>query len=239
VWLHGVLIGTLIAGSAGAQQQPQIFPNLLYGPSAWSILRFTNPSEIPKSVRINVYRADGSKVDLQPLYTIAARSTVDVRVEGGGSEYQYCWAQVEDVSARRSGPALKIEALVEQVVGDKLEEFPESTAPIYRYDHWLSPSSAVSGEHLFFLNTSDEPVKLEICSVNTFPNCSADGSKAVRITMNAKQSMVFRMGTVRRRFLLIQCHPVVPFVIGLLRSASPITREYSSDSSISFDESGK
>lgn len=239
MWLPGVLIGSLLAGPAEAAPAPQIFPNLLFGPSAWSILRLTNPSGIPKSVRIEVYRADGSKLDLQPLYTIAARSTADVRVDGSGSQYQYCWAQVEDVSTRHSGPQLKIEALVEQVVGNQLEEFPESTATIYRNDHWISPSSAVSGEHLFFMNTSDTPVTLEICSVNTFPNCSSDGSKAVRITINPKQSMLFRMGAVRRRFLLIRWHPVIPFVIGVLRSASPITREYSSDSSISFDESGK
>jgi hypothetical protein len=138
VWLVGVLIGSLVAAPAGAQQAPQVFPNLLFGPNAWSILRLTNPSEIPKSVRIDVYREDGRKLDLQPLYTVAAQSTIDVRVEGSGLYYQYCWAQVTEVSTRRSSPALEIEAREEQVIGNTLEEFPQSAVPVYHYDYWLS-----------------------------------------------------------------------------------------------------
>jgi hypothetical protein len=215
----------------------QIFPDLLYGPDAWSLLRIANLSPFMKSARLDVYRGDGKALQSGRIVTLSPNQSVDIRIEEPTKELALCWARIEDISTNKSGPPLEASARVEHVVGNKLEDFPQHALPPDRTGRWLSPAKAVSNRNLFFLNISDAPTVLEICSVNTFPACSA---KPVRTAVKPKQAIILKIGSLRKRALLIRSTPVVVSIIGLLGPDMPTTREYSSESSITFDEpSGK
>lgn len=232
------LISPLLAQKAPSfpVQSPQIFPNLSYGPNAWSLLRLTNPSAILKSVRVDAFRADGQPVPLEPVYTVPAHQSVDVRIQEHTTENEYCWARVEDVSKKKSNQPLEVGARAEQIAGDTLQDFPQYVSPVSRSNRWVSPSSEVMNRQLFFLNTSSKATELEICSVNRRQDCAGNGAKAIRATVNPRQSIVLSIGTIRKSFLLIKPVPAVPSIIGLMSPESPRVRKYSAESSISFDE---
>ena len=234
-----VLISPLLAQQAPffPVKPSQIFPSLSYGLDAWSLLRIRNPSTVAKSALVAVYRADGEPLQPERIIPLAPRQSTDIRIEEPAADYEVCWASVVDVSKNKSGEPLQADARVERVAGNKLEDFPQSASLPDRTGHWMSPADGVSNQRLFFLNLSDSPTNLEICSVNFGPTCSAAGARATSATVKGKQSIVLNIGVLKRRGLLIRSVPVVPSIIGLLQPSIPTTREYSSESSITFDES--
>lgn len=212
-------------------ETPQIFPSLSYGPNAWSILRLTNPAASPKSVKVDVYCGDGERLSLEPLYTVNPHDSVEIRIEGDKSKDEMCWARIEDVSQRKSKPSLQANARAEEVNGNKLENFPQRVAKPERNNRWLSPAASVSNRDLFFLNTSDKATVLTVCPFDAVVPCTGP----IRVAVNPKQSVVLKVGTIRRSYLLIRSSVTVSAVIGLLRAGSSTTRVFSAESSIDFN----
>lgn len=233
----------LLAGPLPAQRAPiypvkraQIFPNLSYGPGAWSLLTLSNPSPFSKLARIEVYRSDGTPMQPGRVVTLPPKQSIDLRIEEPAMHAELCWARIEDISKNRGGQPIEASARLEQVNGNRLEDFARSVMPMQHAGQWISPADAVSNKSLFFLNTSRKATILEICSVNSQPSCSTEGAKPVRTPVKARQAIILEIGTLRKRALLIRSTPSVESIIGLLESETPTTREYSSESSISFDE---
>ncbi len=226
-----------------AQQAPffplnpvQIFPNLLYGPDVWSLVRLRNPSALPKSARVELYRGDGEVMKSESRVVLSPGQSIDIRIEEPTTGNRLSWARIQDVSKNKSGQPLEVSARVEKVSGNQLEDFPAYASRPDRAGHWLSPASAVSNRNLFFLNISGTPTVLEICSVNIHPRCAADGEKPLRTAVKPGQSIILKIGSLKKRSLSIRSAPGVTSVIGLMQPEMPSTREYSSESSVSFDE---
>jgi hypothetical protein len=219
------------AATSYSVETPRIFPSLSYGPHAWSLLHLTNPSGSPKSAKVDVYCAKGDRLPLEPVYTVSPHGGVDIRIEGNSSKDEMCWARIEDVSQRKSKPSLQANARAEEVNGNKLEEFPQRVAKPERNNHWLSPAASVSNRDLFFLNTSDKATVLDICSIDIRTACR----ESIRVRVEAKQSVVLKVGTLRKTYLLIQSSVTVPAVIGLLRAGPSTSRVFSTESSIDFN----
>lgn len=214
----------------------QVFANLSYGPNAWSLLSLNNPSTFIKSARVDIYRSDGKPIRSGRVVTLAPNQSLDIRIEKQARAVELCWARVEDTSKSKSGQPLQASARVERVVGNKLEDFPQYVIPPQAADQWVSPANAVSEKELFFLNTADTPTLLEVCSIDRWATCWAEGVKPVRTPVKPRQAIVLRIGNIRKRALLIRSIPRVVSVIGLLGPELPMIREYSSQSFITFDE---
>ena len=239
-WQGGVILIALIAPS-WCQQPPEypvryelIFPSLLLGRSSWSLVRLTNTSNVSKSARVEAYCGKGQALPLQRNWRVMPGASQNVRIEFDSQYPQLCWVRIEARS--RSEPVLQASARLEQVDGNKLMDFPLYVSLIERTKYWLSPGDAVSNQRLYFLNLSNKATTLEVCSVNAQPTCSADHSKPTRATVEPRQSIVLTIGKLQKRELSISSAPFVPSVIGLLRPEAPTTREFSSQSSIRFDE---
>ena len=191
---------------------------------------------LPKTVRVDVYRSDGSPIQSEHIVTLAPRQSIDIRIEERTTVNKSCWARVEDISKNKSRQPLEASARVEHITGNTLEDFPEDAFPSERTGKWLSPAKGVSNKLLFFLNVSDRPTVLEMCSVNTGSTCSAENAKPLRTAVKPRQAVVLKIGNLQRRTLSIRSTPAVMSIIGLLQPEMPKTREYSSESSVSFDE---
>lgn len=237
------LLAILLSGQLPAQQLPvfrlkptQIFPTLGYGPHEWSLLRLTNPARFVKTARIDVYRGNGEIMQADHVVSVAPGQSADIRIEKSTTEEDWCWARLEDVSTNKAGQPLEVSARVERVTGNVLEDFPQNAVSPERRSQWLSPASAVSNRQLFFLNMSEAAAVLEICSANAYPKCSAESAASLRTVVKPRGAVVIRVGNVLRPALLIQSTRVVLSVVGLLRPETPSAREYSAESSITFDE---
>lgn len=232
----------LLAGRLLAQQAPvfpvkpvQIFPSLGYGPDEWSLLRLTNRSSVAKYARVEVYCAAGKRMQPDHVVTLLPDESSDIRIEEHTAQNELCWARIEDVSKEKPGPPLEASARMERISGNTLQDFPQHVMAPQRRNQWLSPAKAVSNRDLFFLNISGTETALEICSVNARLKCP-EGAVPVTTFVKAKQAVVLRIGNLRRPGLLIRSMPTVPCIIGLLGPKIPETREYSAESSITFDE---
>ncbi len=242
VSLTSRLFLVVLAGRLLAQQAPvfpvksvQIFPTLGCGPDEWSLLRLTNPSAVARSVGVDVYCASGKRIQPDHVVTLPPDESTDIRIEEHTTKNELCWARVEDVSKEKAGPPIEASARMERIMGNTLDDFPQLAMPPQRRNQWLSPAKAVSNKQVFFLNISDAATALEICSVNTRPKC-AEGTKPVHTVVRPRQAVVLTIGNLQRPRLLIRSMHVVPCIIGLLRPDMPAAREYSTESSITFDE---
>jgi hypothetical protein len=217
---------------------PQIFPTLSYGPSAWSLLRLTNPAASPKSVKVSVYRSNGELLPIDSLYTLKPGEMVDIRIDGQQvSYYESCWARVEDVSIRKSKPSLQVSAREEQVTGNTLEDHPQTIARSSPAGRWLVSAVAVGDRSAFFLNVSDKPTLLNVCSADTAwrPSCSRNGS-GTHVAVNPRQSVVLKFRNLRQPYLLVESSVRVNAIFGLLRLEPGTRRVFSTESSVNFDE---
>jgi hypothetical protein len=151
-------------------------------------------------------------------------------------ENEWCWARIEDTSTTKSGRRIMVSARIEQIDKNKLEDFPEFASRVQNTGQWLSPARAVTNKRLLFLNVSDSPTILEICSVNFQARCSADDPKMRRTSVKPRELVILMIGKLQRQTLSLRSIPTVPAVIGLLEPGIPTTREYTSDSSVRFGD---
>jgi len=183
-----------------------IFPTLTYGPDSWSLLRLQNPAAVSKVAKIVAYRSDGEPMLTNSLYTLKPGETIDIRIGVQSSSSERCWARVEDMSSRRSKPSLRVSAGEEHLNGDVLEDYQQTTASPRLVRRWLNSARAVSGRNVLFLNVSDKPTIISVCSTFSSPDCDRTGT--TRIGVNAKQMVVLSVRKIGRPYLLIK--PIAP-----------------------------
>jgi hypothetical protein len=231
------LTAALLWGQSRRTTDPAIFPILSYGPNAWSLLRLENPADSPKSVQVDVYRHDGTRLPIQSLYRLKPRETVEIRIEDPATDYESCWARVADVSNPRSRPSLLVSAREEEVKGNHLEEYPQTASLPATAGRWVTDASAVSERKVLFLNISGQATALKVCGANS-PRSSCDGKSAAtsHVTANPRQSVVLRIATLRKPYLVIESSTNGAAIIGLLRPESGTSRVYSSETSVTFDD---
>jgi hypothetical protein len=171
------------------------------------------------------------------MYTLNSGETIDIRINGKASVYESCWAQVQDVSVRRSKPNLQAGAREEQVKGDTLEDFQQTIARPQPFEGWLYPAGEVAGKDVFLLNVSDKPTVLAVCAARALPDSPVYCvEKPALIPVSPKQTVVLGIRNLHRPYLLIQSAVKVDAIFGFLRPESGIRRTFSTESSIDFND---
>ena len=217
-----------------APERTWYVPALGYGPGAWSILRIHNRSVAPQSVRVEVYRENADRIALEPQVTVAPGATREIRIDGVSSTDQLCWAKVVE---RAGNPALEIQASVELLEGNALEEFPRRPHLASAETHWVSRSAAVEGKRLYFLNAGP-PTVVSFCTAKkpTPGECTRRSRGVAHFPLKSGLSLSVQVRKLARPFFVTQSSVPGAAVLVMFEHSPGRKRFFSSDSSVEFDE---
>ena len=219
-----------------APAQSWEIPALGYGPNAWSILRFTDNSDFPASFQVDVYCGDGSRFPLGPTFTVAPRKDLDVRIEAATNAPVLCWARVNQKSGIQ-GPEIQLQAFIETLKGNQLEDFDRKPAPATANAAWAMLGANVAGQQLYVLNASEKQTVLTFCAANR-PDpkaCEHKGANPVRRVANPRQAVLIDIRKFTKKYLITLSSQPGRAIIEVFNDQPGHRRVYTSESSISFD----
>jgi len=203
-------------------------PALAYGPNIWSILRFSNDSESPQPVNVDVYCKDGQRLPIGPMFEIGPHQTHDVRVEGPASDVSSCWARVVS--------DLEVRAFVQVLNGDQLETFDRRPAEARNFATRTIPAQEVEDKHLYFANLAEMPTVLAFCGANQsrLGGCQKSGTAVFRIVVKPREAVKLDVKTVGEKYLVIESSRPGLAMTVLFSDDPGRTRFYSAESTIDF-----
>lgn len=209
-------------------------PALGYGTGAWSVLRIGNRSGVPETVRVEVYGENGNLILLEPEVTIAPGATREIRIDGASSTDQLCWAKVVEPPGT---PPIEIQAAVEILEGNSLEEFPRLPHLASPDAHWVSRSAAVEGKRLYFLNAGS-PTVVSFCTAKkpTPDACGRRNSGAAHYPLKRGQSLSVLIRKLHRPFFVTRSSVPGAAVLVMFEDSPGRKSYFSSDSSVQFGE---
>ena len=151
----------------------------------WSLVRLTNSGTMARTVRVDVYREDGTQLPIGPTFEVAPGATQDVRIEIPAKSFEACWARVtlpNDVAAR---------GIVEVLEGNALEDFSREAHELSYRTEWVTLTSAVQNKYLYFLNAGGQPTDLTFCALDrSGPDpCEKKGSAAAHFQIGPNQAV--------------------------------------------------
>jgi hypothetical protein len=236
-----ILAGLVCLAPAGGQTAPDAavqtwyVPALGYGPNAWSIVKFTNSSDAPRSVRIEVFRENGEPLPVDPEITVAPGSSRDLRIERPGSQDELCWVRITEPAGDR--PALEIRGLLEILKENAIEDFPREKHAASSREQWVSMAVNVQGKELYFLNAADKPTTVSFCAVNQpRDGCRKRGTAAAHYMVAANQSISLQVRKLRQRFFMIESSDPGAAILVLFTDGPGTKKVFGSDSSIHFGD---
>ena len=209
-------------------------PALGYGPGAWSVLRIGNRSAAPETVQVEIHRENGERLPLDPQVTVPPGATREIRIDGASSTDQLCWAKVVQPPGNRP---LQIQASVEILHGDALEEFPRPPHQASPDAHWVSRSSAVEGRRLYFLNAGN-PTVVSFCTAKkpSPDECSRRKNGVARFPLKSGESLSVQVRKLRRPFFVTQSSVPGAAVLVMFEDSPGRKSFFSSDSSVHYSE---
>jgi len=237
LWLLAVVV---LAPSVWAQSPPNAgrtwaIPALAYGPNIWSVIRLTNSSATPRSVRMEVFRENGDRLSIAGAFDLAPRETREIRIDSPNGEEESCWAKVMELSEE---PTLEVDGSVEMLKGNAIESYARKAKDPSAHDVWVSRAAGVEEKQVYFLNVFDRPITLAFCATNRPEQrtCQAQGrTAAARFRVNPNQSVAVQVKKLRQRYFIAQS-TVPGRAILLLFTDGPGSRHvFSSESSVEFD----
>jgi hypothetical protein len=209
-------------------------PALGYGKNVWSILRFTNNSDSPDRLQVDVYCGQGDRMALGPTFTVEPRKTLDIRIEAPTTVPVLCWARV---NSPLGPPEVQLQGFVESLKGNQLEDFDRKPIAPTANGAWALLGSTVSGQQLYVLNASETPTTLTFCAANK-PDpkaCDKKGSNAVRRVANARQAVLVEVKTFKQKYLMTESSQPGRAIIEVFNDEPGHRRVYTTESAISFD----
>lgn len=209
-------------------------PALGYGSGAWSILRISNRSALAETVRVEVYRESGERIPLEPQADIAPGATREIRIDGPSSTDQLCWAKVVQPPGN---PPLEIQASIEILRGNVLEEFVRRAHRASSDAHWVTRSAAVEGKSLYFLNAGN-PTVVSFCTAKkpSPDECGRHKERVARFPLKRGQALSIQVRKLRRPFFITESSAPGAAVLVMFDDSPGRKSFFSSDSSIQFDE---
>ena len=198
----------------------------------WSIVRLTNSGIMPRSVRVEVYREDGTRLPIGPMFEVAPGATRDVRIEGNTTTFEACWAEVslaDDVSAR---------GIVEVLQGNELQDFSREPHELSGMAEWVTLTSTVQEKYLYFLNAAGQPTVLTFCATDEGKASVCDQKRraAIRFRVGGNQAVGVRVHKTRKKFLIIRSSMPGGAVLALFDDSPGQKRFFGSKSTIEFGD---
>ena len=243
-----LLIATALASVASAQPLSSLassslsltpphqweIPALGYGKNVWSILRFTNHSDSPDRLQVDVYCGSGDRMPLGPTFTVEPGKPLDIRIEAPTTLPMLCWARI---NSPLGPPEVQLQAFVESLKGNQLEDFDRKPIAPTANGAWALRGSDISGQQLYVLNASETPTTLTFCTANK-PDpkaCDKKGSNPVRRMANARQAVLIEVKKFKQKYLVTESSQPGRAIIEVFNDDPGHRRVYTSESSISFD----
>jgi hypothetical protein len=209
-------------------------PALGYGPGAWSMLRFTNNSDTPAAIQADIYCGPGTRLPLAPTFNVQPRKTLDIRIDAPTKNPIMCWARV---NSGMGPPSLQLQASIETLKGNQLEDFDRQPARPTANASWAILGAKVAGQQLYVLNASEAETTLTFCSANK-PDpkaCEKKGSTPIKRVAGARQAVLIDVKKFTRKYLItLSSHPGRT-IIEVFNDDPGHRRVYTAESSISFD----
>lgn len=208
-------------------------PALGYGMGAWSILRISNRSAAPETVGVEVYRENGDRIPLEPQVTIAAGATREIRIDPNSSTDQLCWARVVEPPGK---PPVEVQASIEILEGNTLEEFARRPHQASPDAHWVARSAAVEGKRLYILNAGS-PTVVSFCTAKkpSADECSRRKSRVSRFALKSGQALSVQVHKLRQPFFITRSSVPGAAVLVMFENSPGHKSFFSSDSSVEFN----
>ena len=227
-WLlaASVLANALLAGTVE-------IPALACGPNVWSVLRFSNDSESPQTVNVDVYCKDGERLPIGPTFEIEPHQTQDVRIESPASDVSSCWARVVS--------ELEVRAFVEVLNGNQLESFDRCPAEASDFAARTIAAREAEDKHLYFANLSEWPTVLTFCPAgNSRPDgCQEARTTVFRILVKPRDAIRLDVKRIGQKYRVIESSRP-GLAMAVLFSDDPGRRRfYSAESTIDFGRLSK
>lgn len=228
-------LSSLSASSLSLEPEQQWeIPALGYSQDAWSILRFTNSSDFPAPLHVDVYCGAGDRLPLGPAFTMEPGKPLDIRIEAPSKIPVLCWARV---ASRLHPPQMQVQAFIEILKGNQLEDFDRKPALATANAAWAISGVSVSGQQLYVLNTGEKQTVMTFCASNKldFKACEHKGSNAVQRVANPRQAVLLDIRKFGKKYLIaLSSHPGRA-IIEVFNDDPGHRRVYGAESSISFD----
>jgi hypothetical protein len=224
--------------ASAVQAQTWIFPALSWGPDQWSYLKFENNGRQAKVVEIEVYDATGRLLPVQKRRTILPQQMAEVRIDRdlqrSSTGDDWVWARVEQVSG---DSGLDVKASTEFLRGNQIATYlvqPKLPSP---FSVWSGLRSSFPGRGLYFLDLGQVPVHLTICAAETqVKHCGIREQVLVNRVIRPKETMAMRLPETDKPMLVIEASPRSRAIVGILGPQRGTVRNFSSESSIQFEE---
>jgi hypothetical protein len=100
------------------------------------------------------------------------------------------------------------------------------------------PGSKVRGQRIYYLNLSDRPTTLAFCVADkvTLNPCRKPDSLVSRFLMKPNQSLVMNVKKFPQKYFIVESSNPGQAILAEFAPATGTTKEFSSESSISFGE---
>ena len=203
----------------------------------WSVLRISNRSAMPETVRVEIYREDGERVPLEPQVTVGAGATREIRIDPRSSTDQLCWAKVVEPPGK---PPVEVQASIEILEGNTLEEFARQPHRASPNAHWVTRSAALQGRHLYFLNAGS-PTVVSFCTAKkpSADECDRRKSNVARFELKSGQALSVQVHRLRQPFFITRSSVPEAAVLVMLEQSPGHKSFFSSHSSVEFNEPQK
>jgi hypothetical protein len=214
-------------------------PALAYGPKIWSVIKLSNVSGSLKSVEVDVFNEDGTRVPMARSFEVSPGGTVEVRIDAKADTDQPCWARVAELPTEAPAGGLDIHAAVEVLRGDALEEFSRAAHVTSAERRWISPTAKLVGRDLYFLNVAENPTVVTFCAARDAraDACRRKGTPATRIQVSPNHWVSVHVRKLSTRYFVTESSSPGAAVLALFSDGPGDRQVFSSHSSIQFDES--
>ena len=228
------LIPVLSAQVSAPEAQVRYIPALAYGPQVWSILRLSNSSDSARTIHIEVFRENGERLPIGPEFEVGPHATRDVRVDGGTSTPEMGWARVLEAS----GSTVKVQALVEILEGNAIEDFPREMHDASDRKRWVALASNMERKQLYFLNVADQATVVSFCAGDkaAADACLKKGTPTARYIVKPNQCISVQIHKVRRKFFITESSAPGAAVLVLFGDGGGTKQVFGSSSSVQFGE---
>lgn len=212
-------------------------PALGYTPKDWSIVRLANNTDSAAAFRVDAYCGLGKRLPLDPLYTVEAHQTQEVRISAETIVTVQCWARVSQLTGDVS-PGIQIRAFVDVLNGNRLEEFDRQPRQASADSFWAIPERDIGGQRLYILNTSETATILTFCMANK-PDpkeCHRKGAHPVRRLAKPREAVFLNVSKFPpKKCLIAESSEPGSAILQVFNDDPGHRKFYSADSSISFD----
>ena len=216
-------------------------PAIDYGPNQWSAVKIVNAGTERMPVRLEAYRADGSKHPATTDLVAEPQQEMEIRVEGTKSGYAEprtsAWVRVIYPD---QGQELKVTCNMEFLEAEDrntLHTIPRRPEALENPPKtiWFYQMQGLRGKILYLLNVADEEATVRVCQGDDPAALCPSSALEYHIKGRASLERPALEG-LQNRFLIVQTEQESRIFVMFMTPSSGEVSRFLTDTSISFDK---